>query len=143
VLRAAAATPDQDPSTRAQVELWLGMREASTDPAEGLRRMREAAEAAALAEDPDLAARIDARLGVLTSALGGKDGEVAEFFLAALKGLYPVDDAPFALEFEIRRAASFVRGAASGSLYEAYRAACRSAGVDAVPWGMTPLTEPD
>jgi tetratricopeptide (TPR) repeat protein len=143
VLRAAAATPDQDPSTRAQVELWLGMREASTDPAEGLRRMREAAEAAALAEDPDLAARIDARLGVLTSALGGRGEEVAGFFLAALKGLYPVDDAPFALEFEIRRAASFVRGAASGSLYEAYRAACRSAGVDAVPWGMTPLPEPD
>ncbi|GEL97400.1 hypothetical protein [Cellulomonas terrae] len=142
VLRAAAATPDPDPAIRAQVELWLGMREASTDPAEGLRRMQKAAEAASLVADSDLAARIDARLGVLTSALGGGSEEVAGYFLRALEGLSPADDAPFALEFEIRRAASFVRGAASGPLYRAYRAACREAGVDAVPWGMTPAPEP-
>ncbi|GEL94018.1 hypothetical protein [Cellulomonas composti] len=133
----AEAAEHPDPSTRGQVNLWLGMREAEESPERGLAWLRDAARAVEFLDDLELTARIDARLGVLLVATGGPSDEIVGYLASALRAFAAGDDAAFALEFEVRRAASYVPAADSEQLREAYLAACTAEGIDPAPWGLT------
>lgn len=134
VLRESAQHPD--PSTCAQVNLWLAMREAADSPQLALASTRAAEQAVQLVVDPPLAARVSARLAVLLAATNAGEDEVVAHLGHALDALAADPDSAFALEFEVRRSVAWVPGTDRDLLHRAYVRACHEAGKEPVPWGL-------